>query len=176
LCDQLIARLKSTTDPMTGKGVVLSAWRKDELFSGPRLDRIPDILLMLDESVVMRTEPGSDVWGETPESDLRDISGDHDMDGIFAACGPGVGAFGSLERGDLLDIAPTLLCALGQPIPENMDGKAMTDVFVSDFRATHEPVFGEARPVMVAAGENVYSDAEEDAIRKRLQDLGYLGE
>jgi predicted AlkP superfamily phosphohydrolase/phosphomutase len=171
---ELIAALKTIVDPVTGRPVVKEIYRREELFSGPYLDRIPDILMLLDTSVLARTELNPSIWGETPESDLRDLSGDHDLNGIFAASGPDVCAKGFLAEAQLLDVAPTMLASVGESIPANMDGRAMEDIFQDSFLRTHPLVYDKAREVVARSGDNVYSAEEEAAVRERLESLGYL--
>jgi predicted AlkP superfamily phosphohydrolase/phosphomutase len=174
--NELIAELRKIADPVSNQPVVKEIYRREELYSGPYVDRIPDVLLLLDTSVLARTELEPRVWGETPVSDLRDLSGDHDLYGIFAAAGPDICSKGFLEDAHLLDVAPTMLASLGESIPANMDGRAMEDIFQESFLVAHPLVQDKAREVVVKTGENVYSPEEEAAVRERLESLGYLDE
>ncbi len=172
--DELIAQLKTIADPLTGRPVVKEIYRREELFSGPYLDRVPDILMVLDTNVLGRTELDSSIWGETSESDLHELSGDHDLYGIFAASGPAICAKGFLEEAHLLDVAPTMLASLGESIPANMDGRVLEDIFHEEFLRANPAVYDKAREVVARSGENVYSAEEEAAVRERLESLGYL--
>jgi predicted AlkP superfamily phosphohydrolase/phosphomutase len=172
--DELIAQLKTIEDPSTGRPVVKEIYRREELFSGPYLNLVPDILLLMDTAVLARTELASSIWGETTESDLHELSGDHDLYGIFAASGPDVCSKGFINEAHLLDVAPTMLASLGEPIPANMDGRVMEDVFQESFLRAHPPSYDKGREVVAKAGEKVYSAEEEAAVRERLESLGYL--
>jgi predicted AlkP superfamily phosphohydrolase/phosphomutase len=172
--DELIAQLKTIEDPSTGRPVVKEIYRREELFSGPHLNLVPDILLLMDTTVLARTELASSIWGETTESDLHELSGDHDLYGIFAASGPDVCQRGFIDEAHLLDVAPTMLASLGEPIPANMDGRAMEDIFQQSFLSAHPPSFDKGREVVAKSGEKVYSAEEEAAVRERLESLGYL--
>ena len=174
LRQEMMAQLKTIADPWSGRPVVKEIYRREDLFSGPYLDRVPDILMLLDTSVLARTELSSAIWGETPESDLRELSGDHDLYGIFAASGPAVCSKGFLEEAHLLDVAPTMLASLGQSIPANMDGHVLEDIYRESFLHDHPPAYDKAREVVAKSGENVYSAEEEAAVRERLESLGYL--
>jgi len=170
---ELIEQLKAIKDP-SGNRVVADAFRREELFSGPYLSRIPDILVSIEDAITVRSDFGRDVWGSARLAELRDLSGEHDMDGIFVAGGNDVHSTGFLPPASLLDVAPTLLYALGEPIPESMDGQVMADIFHPEFCALHQPTMGAAREVCVREGQEVYSPEEDAAIRDRLQALGYL--
>jgi predicted AlkP superfamily phosphohydrolase/phosphomutase len=176
LRDELIDKMKALKDPATGRPVVLEVHRREEVFSGPYLARIPDIVMILDQEVMVRTDFGAGVWGNTRVSELHDLSGEHDMDGIFAAAGEDVRGGGFLSPASLLDVAPTLLYALGQPVPMNMDGHVLEDVFRPNFLASHAVSVADAQEVVAREGDDVYSEEEAAAIRSRLQDLGYLEE
>ncbi len=176
LRDELIEQLRAIEDPVTGRRVVKEAERREKLFSGPYLKRVPDILLSLEPEVIARTEPGSKVWGYTRPAEFRDISGEHDMNGIFAAAGPDIRPGGFLSDASLLDIAPTLLYTMGHSIPRNMDGCVLEDIFEGNCRASHPPVVEDSREIVAREGESVYSEDEEATIRSRLQGLGYLDE
>ncbi|HVU38009.1 MAG TPA: tetratricopeptide repeat protein, partial [Opitutales bacterium] len=49
--------------------------------------------------------------------------------GIFAAAGPGLRRGAHLGTASLLDVAPTLLHAMGLPVGEDMDGKVLAECF-----------------------------------------------
>lgn len=68
------------------------------------------------------------------------LSGTHERapDGFLLAYGSAV-APGSLPRGSIVDLAPTVLYYLGLPIGRDMDGYARTDLFTKEFTS--------ARPV-----------------------------
>lgn len=173
LRSELIEQLKAIKDP-NGNRVVLDAVRREEIFSGPYLDRMPDILVSIEEGITVRSDFGRNVWGTARPVELRDLSGEHDMDGIFAASGKDVHSAGFLPTASLLDVAPTLLYALEEPVPQSMDGHVMEDIFHPDYCAVHTPKVGAAREVSVREGQDVYSAEEDAAIRDRLQALGYL--
>ena len=176
LCRRLLAELREITDPSTGQKVVREAYHRKELFEGPNLERIPDLLLVLDTDVMVRTEMNRDEWGETSVSEYRDLSGDHSMEGIMVAQGPSLASNPFLQSATIMDVAPTLLYAMKQAVPEEMDGRALEDLFTPEFLAENPLRQGSADVVELQHGSNVYSKEEEEAIRERLGALGYLGE
>jgi len=78
----------------------------------------------------------------------------------------------------LYDIAPIVLYSLGQPIPTDMDGHVPEDLFESDRIKSNQPRFKESesaeREPARETDTPAYSDEEEELIKKRLEDLGYL--
>ncbi len=57
-------------------------------------------------------------------------SGCHDPRGVLLLYGPGIAAGAQLAACDNLDIAPTLLTLLGQPVPPEMKGRVLREALV----------------------------------------------
>lgn len=70
------------------------------------------------------------------------ISGTHERapDGFLLAYGARVRS-GKLQRGSVVDIAPTILYYLGLPVSRDMDGYARTDLFLKEFTDNRPIVF-----------------------------------
>jgi hypothetical protein len=89
--------------------------------------------------------------------------------------GPSVRAGHGIQGAAIQDLAPTILHALAQPVPEAMDGHVLADAYARDYMA-HFPLRRAAsagdRPV---SPEGVYTPKEEQEVIERLRDLGYLG-
>ena len=94
------------------------------------------------------------------------MNGTHRQHGVLIMHGEGVSAHGKVDA-DMMDIAPSLLHAMGEEIPLDMDGKILPGIQESisprytdktiDLRAKHRA-----------------SAKESLAIRGRLEKLGYL--
>jgi hypothetical protein len=67
-----------------------------------------------------------------PERSLRGRI-DGDADGVLMLLGSNLRSGERLDRTPLVDVAPTLLYAMGQPVPRDGDGKVQTDAFGSTF-------------------------------------------
>jgi arylsulfatase A-like enzyme len=93
-------------------------------------------------------------------------------DGVIFLAGAGIKKGHHLEDAVLYDVAPTILYALGQPVPADMDGKLLRGAFQEGYLRWWPPrriasYETKARPT--TAGENAEVD------REVLQDLGTLG-
>ncbi len=76
---------------------------------------------------------------EAQETVTEQKSADHDHYGIFVANGPDFTS-GQIDGARLYDLGPTLLHLYNIPIPSNMDGKVLTEIFSSKSEAsTREP-------------------------------------
>jgi predicted AlkP superfamily phosphohydrolase/phosphomutase len=174
LRDEIIDRLQGLTDPETGEPVVEAAFRREDLYRGDHLERVPDIVVVMSEGY----EGGSALSGpfvtSIPEDDLRRLSGAHRMDGVLIAHGP------AIRRGEgdggarIVDLAPTILYALGVPVPSRMDGRVLVDLFEPGYVADHPVERVAWRGEGVEVEESGLSEEEESVIREKLRRLGYI--
>ena len=96
------------------------------------------------------------------------------MAGILAMRGRGVRSGLRLDEARILDLAPTILHLLGMPVPDQMDGRVLTealDAVLAD-RVPWQPI--EPGPARTPDTSD-YTPEDEEAVRRRLEDLGYLG-
>jgi arylsulfatase A-like enzyme len=85
-----------------------------------------------------------------------------------------VRAGGRVEGARLVDMAPTILALMGEPIPAEMDGRVLAEGV--------DEAYLQAVPVRRADGkgegsrgkEPGYSEEESALIKERLRELGYL--
>ena len=169
--DEIIARLPTLIDPTTGQQIVQRAERREALFNGPQIDRAPDIaVFMRDETYVGLGT--ADFPANTVAEKAIGNTGDHRYNGILLMSGRGVER-GDLGRASLLDIAPTVLHLLGQPVPSDMDGEVLLKGLNAEFQQVEMvEVEADSAPETVKTD---YTAEEEKEIMQHLQDLGYLG-
>jgi predicted AlkP superfamily phosphohydrolase/phosphomutase len=167
-------RFSELRDPKTGETVVDRMWFKEEIYSGPYLPNAPDILIELKEGYCFAEGIGRDVFVKSAQTPF-DKSANHELAGILFVKGPNVRAGVEIPDGaKIVDVAPTLLYAMGLPVQENMDGRALVEAF--------EPAFVEANPVAVdqipepeeTVGSFDYTDEELASVQRELKSLGYL--
>ena len=80
---------------------------------------------------------------------------------------------------DLLDIAPTVLHLLGVPVPDDMDGRVLSELLDPSFTPVDVPVPDSILTAAHTAASNptteaVYTAEEDAEIQRRLEELGYL--
>ena len=106
----------------------------------------------------------------------------HRRYGVIYAWGGGVKSGARLEGASVFDVAPTLLAALGYPVPDDMPGRVLGEAFEDGL--PHETVktwFGDRRRVRLAAeaaadaehSEGNLSPEEQEELAK-LHTLGYV--
>jgi predicted AlkP superfamily phosphohydrolase/phosphomutase len=162
--DKVMDALASFVDPVTEKHPVANVLRREEVFGGKYADTAPDILL----------EPAprySLTHARTHVEDADWLSGDHRMDGVIAAAGPRVRPDAFAEAALLIDVAPTILAALGVPASVKHDGQVLRAV-VGDEASVAAAGAG-AEPGEGTGHEGL--DAEEALeVEEHLRGLGYL--
>jgi predicted AlkP superfamily phosphohydrolase/phosphomutase len=167
---RLIRGLRAIVDPATGAPVVADVLVNDDVFAGERTDQAPDLTLVLrDRSFVsvLRTD--------AVLQPRRSPYGTHDPAGVLMAGGPGVRAGAKLEPLPIVAVAPTVLYAMGIPIPPDIESDPALTALSREWVDAH-PVTREAEAVALAAvGAREELDAQAEAqIYERLKALGYI--
>ena len=144
--------------------------RPEDLYRCSREENewMPDLLLVPAEGLaVVRKIRG---FGPVRWTSDRRMEGTHRVEGILAACGPHVRAGAKLDA-QIADIAPSLLASLGLPVPVDMEGRALTELFDVPVPVEFEPPQKRERP---ETEEKVYTAEDMKTLTERLSDLGYL--
>jgi predicted AlkP superfamily phosphohydrolase/phosphomutase len=163
---QVIEAIEAARDPDTGEPIVERAYRREDLYEGSELRRIPDILLDFGERPYLASDrlAATSIVEPIPATAG---GGRHRRYGILLALGPGVNQ-GSIEGARIVDVAPTALHAMGLPVPDDMDGRVLTELF-ADGRAVERSSATDS-----GTGEVIYTEEEAAAIEKSLENLGYI--
>ncbi len=175
--DRLITALRELRDPVTGEQVVEHIYRREELYQGAQLQRLPDILFLptrLEYFGFGEFEFGSRHLVERVE---RGISGTHRMNGLVAAWGEPIRAGGRPQAAQLIDLAPTILHLLGEAIPRDMDGRVLHEMLTGAWSRPELVRWSEPTAWSPAAAREqaALSPEQTEALRQRFRDLGYAG-
>jgi predicted AlkP superfamily phosphohydrolase/phosphomutase len=170
LAQELSDRLLELRDPKTERRVVDRVVMGRDVFEGPLADNGPDLIAQPAEDYTFGAP--SLVAHRTPFTDIDfelEIPGGHHPEGILIWSGAGVRPSQDV-RANLSDVAPTVLARSGAPVPDHMDGRVLSDLFTSPPTVIFQS--------WESGGEEGistdYSAAEEEQLRQRLRDLGYL--
>jgi predicted AlkP superfamily phosphohydrolase/phosphomutase len=121
LRDEIATELLQLTDADSGRPAVARIVQRDESFSGPNAALLPDLAVIWSEGSYLRRIHHPRLG--TVEEDLSGFkASEHTDEGFAIAAGPGIRSHGDERRGDVTDLAPTLLHLHGLPIPAEMDG------------------------------------------------------
>ena len=173
LREEIAAQALELLDPRTGQRVVDRVHRREEIYSGPLVEKAPDLVLQSRNWEYMAFGH-ADFGASHVVEPVVGMSGHHRPDGVVMLAGQGIEAGVELEGANITDLAPTILYAMGIPIPSDMDGRVLTDAFTPDYLSAVEVQYSDElseRPT----GEGQYSEEDEEEIKERLRGLGYVG-
>lgn len=124
LTDEIIGELHKLTDPETGEPAVLSVNKSTEIFGSRPHENLPDIFVEWKPGSFMRSvrHPRAELTQKVPEFFRRS---DHSSYGFIALAGPSVKSAGRTNDIDVLDIAPTFMSLLEEPVPAIMTGRIL---------------------------------------------------
>jgi predicted AlkP superfamily phosphohydrolase/phosphomutase len=167
--DDLIARFRAEKVPGSDTPLFPQVLKGEDVFERKAELNLPDLVVVpidgyfprkkLTRKAAVRSYPNA-------------VGGIHRTNGVFALEGPGVAPrFDIANVANISDLAPTLLAALGQPVPTAMTGTPLSAAFAETLPIQRVEDDG---TISQAPAAHVYSAEEEQAIEKRLSDLGYL--
>ncbi|WP_340097694.1 alkaline phosphatase family protein [Salinibaculum salinum] len=156
---------ESVTDPETGENV-LRVFDGDDLF--PTDDRSPDLVVRAADGYQKITGLKEDVFSDTGAT-----MASHRREGVFLAWGDEIDSAGTVVDASVVDVAPTVLHSIGEPVPATADGRVLDEIFASRSapaqRAVETAVHGDGEPTTTGTDEDDFGDVED-----RLRGLGYM--
>ena len=170
--NSIIEKLRKVEDHKTGERVVSKIYKKEEIYKGPYTYLAPDIFVDMKEGQYLIQKEVYN-WGLFNYADKS--SGTHRMDGIFIMKGANVKRGEGVDNLNITDIAPTILHVLGVPVPDDMDGKVLTQLFKESFQEANPVRYTKIISEYMTDDRGIYSDEEDEKMRKMLRDLGYMG-
>lgn len=168
------ALLNRCVHPQTGEPLIEQVWTREEVFEGPAMEQAPDLTLTLRDHSFVSVRRGPGLVAKRTET-----MGTHHPLGILAVRGPGIRAGARMETARLEDVTPTLLYAMGLPIPDGLDGQVLTDWFTDEHRSGRSVQVVSEANVSVAAAAAAEEPAMppppgEAEVMERLRALGYI--
>lgn len=162
----------------SGQPLVRKVWRREEAYSGPFVERSPDLVIEwrdVSSGLEIRNPDGTTVRlrkQHLPNDPFdKVLNGGHSQHGVVGLLGPGVRP-GRIEGAEIADIAPTVLFLRDAPIAADVDGKVLTQALDPALVGSRQMRRGgEAVRVEETIG---YSAEEEAEIHERLAGLGYV--
>ena len=161
-----------------GERIVAAVHRREDLFAGPCLELLPDLVVEFDDyawlgkgALTYRTD---DVWDEIAIADGSPESyvGSHRHEGVFALRGPAARAAALDAR--IEDVAPTILYLLGETIPPELEGRVLLEAIDEALLDERLPEYSEEEEAVAVGGRRVYAADAGDEVEARLRGLGYV--
>ena len=184
LLDEVTEALLAVRCPETDKPVVERVLKRAEIYHGKHLDCAPDLLIVWkDDGYIQR--PGFTGKGQLPIQILhgKDLqfaetvsrpSGIHRRNGILLMRSPAVQKRGEASAARITDLAPTILYLMGIPIPKDMDGRLLEEVFPAGYLASRPPVYYDVKDEISEVDKTDFTGADARLIEERLRGLGYI--
>jgi predicted AlkP superfamily phosphohydrolase/phosphomutase len=155
LRDSLITEIGKIENPETGEKLAQEVYKREEIYLGKYVDRAPDITILAKEGHAIYTQ--AQATGEWFYPRDR-WTGTHKREGIFLACGPGMKRGVEIQGARIYDLAPTILHLFDLPIPKDIDGRVLKEIFEEDSS--------------LAKKEIKYQEAEERArVKDKIKEL-----
>ncbi|MBD3334261.1 MAG: hypothetical protein GF355_01990, partial [Candidatus Eisenbacteria bacterium] len=104
---------------------------------------------------------------------LIELSGSHRLEGILVMAGPGILQGAEVPQASILDVAPTILRALGLPVAEDLDGQVAEWAFTPQWLAENPQISVEAYAPR-GGGEALEPQAPNEELLEQLRSLGYI--
>ncbi|RJP25469.1 MAG: hypothetical protein C4520_02380 [Candidatus Abyssobacteria bacterium SURF_5] len=144
------------------------------LYSGPYSTFGPDLYLSIAGITYVPNERlDKRKWFDTRHS--PPLSGMHRIEGVFLAAGPNFARRREIPAANIQDIAPTLLYLLGFPVPKEMDGRVLVEIFQDGYVEAHPIAYDESTAEAFGGhGEDAYGAEDEERIIDSLRGLGYV--
>lgn len=181
----IINELTNERDVESNEHIVDKIFKREDIYCGQNLGKAPDLVVTfkkggyvprpsytVNPNVVITTIPKEKL--EKLESNTR-ANAMHFPNGILLMKGRHIKKGHKIDGAHIMDLAPTILCLMRVPIPTDMDGKVLQSAFDEKYLTDNPITYSHLEPSSEPSEKyQAYSEQEEEAIRKRLKDLGYL--
>jgi len=104
-------------------GEGLKIYKKEEIYNGPHTEKLPDLIILVDDEHINAISPHIAV------ESIKPTRGNHRLYGIFIASGIGIKNNYRIENIKIYDLFSTLLHLFNLPIPGDVDGRVLMEIF-----------------------------------------------
>jgi predicted AlkP superfamily phosphohydrolase/phosphomutase len=169
--ESIIKKIKEVKDPVSGLPLEIECFKKEEVYNGPYIDDAPDLfVIMKGAEYVMQKE----LYHKGLFSLPNKSSGTHRRDGVLILKGNNTKTNFTIKNARIIDVAPTILYYLGIPVPEDTDGRVLSEAFTKEYVENNPVTYGNAVEIEVKREDGILNEEESDEIKKSLRNLGYF--
>jgi len=123
-----------------GINIRVNVFDPQKTYRGKYTDVAPDIIFTINnwECVILNDFHADFLYKNEPYSNRH--TGSHRMEGIFLAYGPDIKKGVEIKNLQIYDIAPTILYMFDIPIPSDIDGKILKEMFKEESKLAKKKV------------------------------------
>lgn len=174
LKDEIIGKLRDLPREFTHIHKV-NIYESQNIYKGSYTKNAPDIIFDINDfkCSIITDRFDKTIFKTVPAS--QSMTGTHRMNGIFIAQGPDIEKT-EVKNMKIIDVCPSILYLLGFPIPDDIDGRVVTEIVKQDFLKDNSIRYKKMEKIKkhgVSQTEGI-SKEQEHAIKERLKGLGYL--
>jgi len=146
-----------------------TVFKKEDIYTDDVFDAAPDLIVIPSDNAFYGIYKRADNVDSMFEKSLWK-QGDHRMDGIVLFAGNNIKTNYEISDSNICDIMPTILCALGKPIPNYVDGKVLQEIFQKkpDY-ITYTKEYNNTQHLNFDS-----STKDKELVKERLKSLGYI--
>ena len=128
-----------------GEKIINKIYFRNEIYNGKYLDCAPDIVILPNEGYeiyifsdknILIFEPKEEGWSAV-----------HKLHGIFCISGSGIKKNQEIKNAKIIDLAPTILHLFDVAIPDDIDGRVLTECFEKDSELAKRKPIKEAEKI-----------------------------
>jgi predicted AlkP superfamily phosphohydrolase/phosphomutase len=175
--DEIATSLRELRSP-DGEEIVAAVHRREEMFEGPELLKIPDLIVEFRDYAWLGKgslkQKGRSLWDciAVEAHSEHTYVGSHRHEGIFALAGPSA-VSGATVSVSIEDVMPTILYLLGETLPAGLDGRIVTEALAGSVLDSRPPTFDD-RSFEELEGVEEYVPDDASVVERRLRGLGYI--
>jgi predicted AlkP superfamily phosphohydrolase/phosphomutase len=125
LLEELGEQIKAIPSP-DGRELDTRIFKRKEIHHGRYAEYGPDLFIYFDNCRWNIDEQLGHESVYSYDTTKGPDDGGHGPEGFFAMVGPGIEALGEIRDFSLLDVAPTVMHLMGLEVPEDMEGRVLT--------------------------------------------------
>lgn len=137
LLEDISKKLEQIIDPNTKERIVDKIFRKNDIYKGKFLGDASDLVILTNEGYdmvhslfVSKTSLWrSDNMKDNENNNMKKWVGTHKIDGMFLAYGKNIKKGVKVDGVKIYDLMPTILQILKCPVPKDIDGRLIKEIF-----------------------------------------------
>ncbi len=138
--NEIIGKLRNLRD-INNRNVIQDVMKREQVYKGKYIERIPDILFLTNEEFIVNSWMSNSVFHKRKEKFPTGTHLNTAREGIFIAYGPDIKENVELGEADITDIFPTILHLFHLPLPQDIDGKVLKNIFKKELKVTKKLIF-----------------------------------